>query len=140
MRILLVALLIFLSAALPARELSQKTIHPMAEEEILMQAKSLMKQGLYDDAIHLYSTLLVRNPFNAVAANNLALAHTAVGNYAAALEFLEKAVKIAPKRDDITANLVSMRAWMEKYPEADLHTQTQNKLDNYATMEPPKLW
>lgn len=140
MRTFLVVLLMLTSTALPAKEKSEKISNYISEEKIIVQAKSLMKQGLYDDAIHLYSMLLMRNPFNVVVANNLALAHTAVGNYKAALELLEKAVKLAPKRQDINANLTRVRLWMEEYPEANMHLNTHNKTENYATMAPPKLW
>lgn len=140
MRTFFVVLLALVSTALPAKEEPEKISHQISEEKIIVQAKSLMKQGLYDDAIHLYSMLLVRNPFNAVAANNLALAYAAVGNYRAALELLEKAVKLAPKRQDINANLTRVRLWMEEFPEADVHTDIPNKKENYATRVPPKLW
>lgn len=140
MRIVLVVLLMLTSVALYANEQSEKILNQMPEENILEQAKTLMKKGEYSEAIHLYSMLLDRNPFSAVAANNLALAHAAVGNYTAALELLEKAAKIAPKRNDIIANLTIMRVWMEEYPESGLHPQENEKMDNYAKMVPPKPW
>ncbi len=109
-------------------------------EAALKQGKTYMKEGQYTDAIQVYSNLLAKNPFNAVAANNLALAHVATGNYKVALKLLEKAVRLVPNRKDIEANLTKVHEWMEKHPEAGLNSHDQVKLTNYATLAPPKLW
>ncbi|MEN9843637.1 MAG: hypothetical protein RLZZ612_1466 [Pseudomonadota bacterium] len=52
------------------------------------------------------------NPFDPVALNNLAIAEAAKGRYQQALMLLQRAVKLAPARPDIAANLQSLQRWL----------------------------
>lgn len=143
--ILVVISLVFASAPLFATEPvatkpPENSSIKSSTEVALNQGKAYMKLGQYTDAIQVYSNLLAKNPFNAVAANNLALAHVATGNYKVALKLLEKAVRLVPNRKDITANLTRIHEWMEKHSEAESYSHDQAKLINYATLAPPKPW
>jgi tetratricopeptide (TPR) repeat protein len=52
------------------------------------------------------------NPFDPVALNNLAISEAAKGRYQQALMLLQRAVKLAPARPDIAANLQSLQRWL----------------------------
>jgi tetratricopeptide (TPR) repeat protein len=52
------------------------------------------------------------NPFDPVALNNLAISEAARGRYQQALMLLQRAVKLAPARPDIAANLHSLQRWL----------------------------
>lgn len=138
--ILFIFSLVFASTSLFATEQLENSSTQSSSEAALKQGKAYMKQGQYADAIEVYSMLLAKNPFSAVAANNLALAHAARGNYRVALNLLEQAARLAPNRKDIAANLTGVHEWMEKHPEAELYPHHQGNVANYATLAPPKLW
>jgi hypothetical protein len=52
------------------------------------------------------------NPFDPIALNNQAVAEAARGRYQQAASLLQRAVKLAPARADIAANLLSLQRWM----------------------------
>lgn len=52
------------------------------------------------------------NPFDPIALNNLAVAEAARGRYQQASSLLQRAVKLAPARADIAANLSSLQRWL----------------------------
>lgn len=54
------------------------------------------------------------NPFDPIALNNLAVSEAARGRYQQALSLLQRAVKLAPARADIAANLASMQRWLSQ--------------------------
>ncbi len=58
------------------------------------------------------SSALSINPFDPVALNNLAVVEASRGRYQQALSLLQRAVKLAPARADMAANLASLQKWM----------------------------
>ena len=54
------------------------------------------------------------NPFDPIALNNLAVSEASRGRYQQALSLLQRAVKLAPARADIAANLTSMQRWLSQ--------------------------
>jgi len=52
------------------------------------------------------------NPFDPIALNNLAVVEASRGRYQQALSLLQRAVKLAPARADIAANLGSLQRWL----------------------------
>jgi tetratricopeptide (TPR) repeat protein len=52
------------------------------------------------------------NPFDPIALNNLAVAEAARGRYQQASSLLQRAVKLAPARADIAANLSNLQRWL----------------------------
>lgn len=54
------------------------------------------------------------NPFDPIALNNLAVSEASRGRYQQALSLLQRAVKLAPARADISANLASMQRWLSQ--------------------------
>jgi len=52
------------------------------------------------------------NPFDPIALNNLAVAEAAKGRYQQASSLLQRAVKLAPARADIAANLSNLQRWL----------------------------
>jgi tetratricopeptide (TPR) repeat protein len=52
------------------------------------------------------------NPFDPIALNNLAVVEASRGRYQQAQSLLQRAVKLAPARADIAANLVSLQRWL----------------------------
>lgn len=52
------------------------------------------------------------NPFDPIALNNQAVVEASRGRYQQALSLLQRAVKLAPARPDIAANLSSMQRWL----------------------------
>lgn len=84
------------------------------------------------------------NPFDPIALNNIAVAEAARGRYQQALTLLQRAVKLAPARADIAANLASMRQWLaQSEGQAALGLQPQRLQLPYqesAVAPVPPLW
>jgi hypothetical protein len=84
------------------------------------------------------------NPFDPIALNNIAVAEAARGRYQQALTLLQRAVKLAPARADIAANLASMRQWLAQAEgQAALGLQPQRLQLPYqesAVAPVPPLW
>lgn len=54
-----------------------------------------------------------RNPFDAIALNNLAISKAASGDYQAARDLLVRASQIAPQNKEIAQNYASLQAWLD---------------------------
>jgi tetratricopeptide (TPR) repeat protein len=52
------------------------------------------------------------NPFDPIALNNLAVTEAARGRYQQASSLLQRAVRLAPARADIAANLANLQRWL----------------------------
>ena len=52
------------------------------------------------------------NPFDPIALNNLAVLEASRGRYQQATSLLQRAVKLAPARADIAANLANLQRWL----------------------------
>lgn len=74
--------------------------------------RAYLAEGDNAAAARSYREVLNFNPFDPVAHNNLAVAQAAQGDYQTALDLLQRAVQLAPKRADIRENLHRLRAWM----------------------------
>lgn len=90
-----------------------------------------------------YAEALRINPFDPVALNNLAVARAAGGDYQSARDLLVRAVRLAPGREDIRANMDSLHSWMESYngvslPANRLMLATPRRAA--VLPEPPPLW
>lgn len=84
------------------------------------------------------------NPFDPIALNNLAIAEASRGRYQEALMLLQRAVKLAPARPDIAANLQSLQRWLvlaEGQASIGLHPQPL-ALPYQDSLVPdvPQLW
>ncbi len=84
------------------------------------------------------------NPFDPIALNNMAVAEAARGRHQQALALLQRAVKLAPARADIAANLSSMRQWMvQSEGQAALGMAPrplQLPYQESSVVQPPPLW
>ena len=86
-----------------------------AEAQDQMQyGRAYLAEGDNAAAVRSYSQALDLNPFDPVAHNNLAVAKAAQGDYQTALDLLQRAVQLAPKRADIRDNLYRLRTWMAR--------------------------
>ena len=119
----------------------------LVDEDQLIQSPDWVASGMqsmekkdYAVAIRIYTQALKANPFNADAANNLAVAFAAVQEYEAALKLFEQAVRLAPKRRDIASNLNSMREWSQKNPDYKQFKTPLQKGWIKVSVPPPQPW
>jgi tetratricopeptide (TPR) repeat protein len=86
------------------------------------------------------------NPFDPVALNNLAVAKADAYQYQEALKLLERAVRLAPDRNDIAANLDQLKTWVNTYgiPTGEIRQQLMNAEFSTPGRDipppPPALW
>jgi hypothetical protein len=84
------------------------------------------------------------NPFDPIALNNLAVTEAARGRYQQASSLLQRAVKLAPARADIAANLSNLQRWLAQVEgQAALGMQPQPLQLPYqetGVPEVPPLW
>lgn len=84
------------------------------------------------------------NPFDPIALNNLAVTEAARGRYQQASSLLQRAVKLAPARADIAANLSNLQRWLAQVEgQAALGMQPQPLQLPYQETgipEVPPLW
>ncbi|MBA4255832.1 MAG: hypothetical protein C0445_08170 [Polaromonas sp.] len=66
-------------------------------------------QGMLDNDP---AAALAINPFDPIALNNMAIVEASRGRYQQASSLLQRAVKLAPARADIAANLSSLQRWL----------------------------
>ncbi len=77
------------------------------------RAAAAMKTGHYAEAIALYEADLKHHPFNAVTANNIAVAYSMKRQYSESLAWLKRATKMDQSRQDIQLNLETLQQWLE---------------------------
>lgn len=78
------------------------------------------------------------NPFDPIALNNLAVAKSEQGDYATALQLLDRASRLAPEQAMIAANLARMRRFLLNRPAAE---PVATPVETIAMPpEPPALW
>ncbi|MDD4977810.1 MAG: tetratricopeptide repeat protein [Gallionella sp.] len=80
----------------------------------MQYGRAYLAEGDNAAAVRSYSQAVDLNPFDPVAHNNLAVAKAAQGDYQAAMDLLQRAVKLAPKRTDIRDNMNRLRDWMRQ--------------------------
>jgi tetratricopeptide (TPR) repeat protein len=83
-------------------------------QEAMKYGRAYLAEGDNAAAARSYSEQLNLNPFDAVAHNNLAVAKAAQGDYQSAMDLLQRAVKLAPNRADISDNLRRLQSWMSQ--------------------------
>ncbi len=90
---------------------------PPAGEQ-LGRAKGLVRDGRIEEAIALYRDILVQNPANLKARNNLGVLYDELGRLELALEQFEAAGLIEPENVEILNNHGSVLGAMGRYDEA----------------------
>lgn len=113
--------------------------------DLQSEGRVLMSEGETSAASKKFAEAARINPFDASALNNQAVAYAAQGENEKALNLLERAVKLAPNRNDIAANLSEMRNWVARYaPQIKLKEPLQPVINVYPQAdippEPPALW
>lgn len=77
--------------------------------------RAYLAEGEHQAATQSFNEALKINPFDPVLLNNLAVARAAQGDYQSALDLLQRAVRLAPRRSDIASNLRQLQGWLEAY-------------------------
>jgi tetratricopeptide (TPR) repeat protein len=83
------------------------------------RAKDLVRDGRIEEAIALYRDILVQNPANLKARNNLGVLYDELGRLELALEQFEAAGLIEPESVEILNNYGSVLGAMGRYEEAE---------------------
>ncbi len=76
-------------------------------------ANKLAVNGLWQEAIYRWQQVLARNPGNAAAHNNLAVAYEKLGRFTDAEQEYRQALKLAPKSSRIQSNFAQFRKSLE---------------------------
>lgn len=100
----------------------------------------LMRLGQYDKAIEFYQVQLEHNPFNAMAANNLAVAYAMKREYSSALDWFRKAAKMDRGRKDISLNLETMEKWLASSGKNTNELPIPAAVSGPLSPEPPAPW
>lgn len=107
-------------------------------------AREQFAQGEHDAAAAAWEARLEVNPFDPADLNNLAVAKAARGDYQAARELLQRAVRLAPGREDIAANLARLTDWMDRQRDGiappGAHPALQQPGARVVPPEPPAPW
>ena len=108
----------------------------------MQYGRAYLAEGDNAAAVLSYNAAVQLNPFDPVAHNNLAVAKAAQGDYQGAMDMLQRAVQLAPKRADIRDNLYRLRDWMShdngvRSP-AQEHAIWQKPTQAFAEL--PPLW
>jgi tetratricopeptide (TPR) repeat protein len=108
-----------------------------ATPDPMQTARSYFAEAEYASAAKSFEELLKIFPADPVVMNNLAVSKAANGEYQAALELLNRAVKIAPYRTDIQDNLHHLLDWTRN---SDASTNAGTEPAAAVLPEPPPLW
>lgn len=93
------------------------------------QGKTYLSEGEYNKAREVYAQAFRNNPFDAVAANNLAVACAANREFSCAEKYLKTAASLAPDRHDIQENLQRLRS-LNNYRGVKYPDEAQRVLSN----------
>ena len=107
-----------------------------AQPDPMQYGRAFLAEGDHIAAVKSYAEALRLNPSDPVALNNMGVAKAAAGDAQAALEFFEKASKLAPHREDIQGNLASVQAWAKTY----IGVAATVAVSDVLLPEPPPLW
>lgn len=88
--------------------------HSMALGQDAERARAQFAEGEHAAAAAEWEARLEVNPFDPADLNNLAVAKAAQGDFQSARELLQRAVRLAPEREDIAANLARLADWMDR--------------------------
>lgn len=97
--------------------------------ERLGRAKDLVRDGRIDEAIALYRDILVQNPANLKARNNLGVLYDELGRLELALEQFEAAELIEPENVELLNNHGSVLGAMGRYDDAEELLRRAQRLD-----------
>lgn len=107
-------------------------------------ARQRFSRGEHAAASAQWAARLQVNPFDPADLNNLAVAKAANGDFQSARELLQRAVRLAPEREDIAANLARLADWMDRQRDgiAPLsgHPALREPGARVVPPEPPALW
>jgi tetratricopeptide (TPR) repeat protein len=108
------------------------------------RAREQFAQGEHAAAAAEWEARLEVNPFDPADLNNLAVAKAAQGDYPSARELLQRAVRLAPDREDIAANLARLADWMDRQRDgiapAGAHPALREPGARVVPPEPPAPW
>ncbi len=129
---LLCFLLMFISVTGFAKDPDAAGRNSLAEGELAVATKN-------------FAEVVRVNPFDSAALNNLAVAYAAQGSYQKALDLLERAVRLSPKRTDIAANLTELRTVMASNGSMPFVQRKPPLVNTYPGQgavppEPPAFW
>jgi len=97
--------------------------------ERLGRAKDLVRDGRIEEAIALYRDILVQNPANLKARNNLGVLYDELGRLELALEQFEAAELIEPENVELLNNYGSVLGAMGRYDDAEELLRRAQRLD-----------
>lgn len=113
-------------------------------EDWMREGGRQMASGDIQSAAATYAAASQANPFDPVALNNQAVALAAKGDLNSAMVLLKRAVRLAPGRKDIAANLEAVRSQLEQGDSYAVRGYADSSdLQLYPDRlppEPPKLW
>jgi tetratricopeptide (TPR) repeat protein len=101
---------------------------PLAGEQ-LGRATDLVRDGRIEDAIALYRDILVQNPANLKARNNLGVLYDELGSPDLALEQFEAAELIEPENVELLNNYGSVVGGMGRYDDGEELLRRAQRLD-----------
>ena len=108
------------------------------------RAREQFAEGEHAAAAAEWEARLEVNPFDPADLNNLAVAKAAQGDYQSARELLQRAVRLAPDREDIAANLARLTDWMDRQRDgiapAGAHPALREPGARVVPPEPPAPW
>ena len=112
------------------------TVAQSTPPDPMQYGRAYLAEGDPVAAIKSYAEALRVNPSDAAALNNMGVAKAAAGDYQSALDFLTRAQRLAPHRDDIQDNLAALQDWARTSTQAGADQTSSTSL----IAEPPPLW
>lgn len=108
------------------------------------RARAQFAEGEHAAAAAEWEARLEVNPFDPADLNNLAVTKAAQGDFQSARELLQRAVRLAPEREDIAANLARLSDWMDRQRDGiappSAHPALQEPGARVVPPEPPAPW
>lgn len=108
------------------------------------RARAQFAEGEHAAAAAEWEARLEVNPFDPADLNNLAVAKAAQGDFQGARELLQRAVRLAPEREDIAANLARLTDWMDRQRDGiappSAHPALREPGARVVPPEPPAPW
>lgn len=92
---------------------------PRPQGNQLARARDLVQSGRIEEAIAQYSEILVENPQNLRAHNNLGILFDELGQHDTAVEHLEAALEVEPENVEVLTNLARALTSLARFDAAD---------------------
>jgi Flp pilus assembly protein TadD len=102
---------------------------PPARLDPLVRARDLVAQGKVNEAVALYRELLLDEPENLKAYNNLGLLYEGMGRFDRALELFETAHAIEPDNVGVLSNVGGALVGLGRFEDAERELRRALKLD-----------